>query len=316
MAFLLTSDEIEYALENEILAFNVESLEELQVIDDIARSKNRTARVAVRVNPNIAIESHPYISTATSVDKFGMDWNTVQQVFESIRDFPNLHLVGLHAHLGSQITSVEPYADLVRFMSDAISDLRAHGGEFNYLNIGGGIGVRYHDVLEPPNEQTDDRSIDEIFGEIRDDLARLKCKIIMEPGRALVAEAGALVTKVLYRKVSHSTPFLIVDAGMNDLIRPSLYAAYHEILPLKETGSELEQVDVVGPVCESGDFLAKARTLPKLKRGDRLAVMTAGAYGFTLSSNYNARPRPAEVLVDGGRYRIIRERGKIENLWA
>ncbi|MCG8604117.1 diaminopimelate decarboxylase, partial [bacterium] len=305
-----------YAIEQDILAFHVESWQELGVIDDIARLKKRVAEVALRVNPNIAIEGHPYISTATAIDKFGMDWDTVQQAFENMRDFPNLRLVGLHAHLGSQITSVEPYAKLVRFMSGAITDLRAQGAELDYLNIGGGIGVSYRHVLEPPSPQCGDLSVDGILLPLRDDLAQLECKITIEPGRVLVAEAGVLVTQVLYRKVSHGKPFVIVDAGMNDLVRPTLYDAYHEILPLEETTSEREQVDVVGPLCESGDFLAKGRTLPKLQRGDYLAVMTVGAYGFTLSSNYNARLRPAEVLVDGGDYRVIREPGKIENLWA
>jgi diaminopimelate decarboxylase len=307
-------DEIRYALQQKILSFNVESLEELRVINEIAKLLKTRAPVAIRLNPDIDIQGHPHISTGKSADKFGIDIAAARELFRTFRSFSNIELIGLHCHVGSQITDSAPYRQVVKILDNLTSELRALGNQLSYVDLGGGLGVRHEDVFR--GLSAGDLDISQLIDELRPGLQKMTCKIIFEPGRALVAEAGVLVTKILYQKETHGKRFVIVDAAMNDLIRPSLYGAYHEIVPVQRGAGQPTQVDVVGPVCESGDFLGRDRCLPELKRGDLLAVMTAGAYGFTLSSNYNARPRPAEVLVDGANLRVIRERGKIENLWS
>jgi len=309
-------DEIRYALQQGILSFNVESLEELRIINEIARSLQKKAPVAIRLNPNIEIKSHPYISTGKAADKFGIDLAAARELFRTFTNFSNVELTGLHCHIGSQITDAEPYRQVVKVLGDVASDRRALGHQLSYVDMGGGLSVRYENVFQDSNAAQTDLDIKRLIDELRPDLRKMKCKIIFEPGRALVAEAGVLVTKVLYQKETQGKRFVIVDAAMNDLIRPSLYGAYHEIVAVQQSGGNPIKVDVVGPICESGDFLGCDRWLPELKRGDLLAVMTAGAYGFSLSSNYNARPRPAELLVDGANVRVIRDRGKIENLWS
>ncbi len=313
-------DEIIYALEQNILTLNVESFEELQVVNAIANSRQRVAPVAIRLNPDIDIKGHPYISTGKAVDKFGIDIETAKQIFKKINDFPNIKLTGLHCHIGSQITHIEPYRQVVKFLKRIVQNVKALGHEIKYVDIGGGMGVRYKNVFQD-NLKTEDSdpedvlSVENFAKNLLIDLRDMGCKIIIEPGRALVAEAGILVTKVLYRKESKGKQFVVVDAGMNDLIRPSHYGAYHEIVPVTKSADKMQQVvDVVGPICETGDFLARDRMLPVGRRGELLAVMTVGAYGFTLSSNYNARPKPAEVLVNGSHFSTIREIEKIENL--
>lgn len=309
-------DEIKYALEKEILSFNVESIQELRVINQIAESSGKTARVGLRLNPNIDIQGHPYISTGKAADKFGIDLETARRIFATIGEYPNVNLVGLHVHVGSQVKTEKPYIEVVQLLKSILVELRASGNEPGYVDIGGGLGVDYENVVvgNSHDETAVEANLDGWIETIRADLLDFGCKVIFEPGRALVAEAGILVTRVLYRKVSQGKSFLVVDAGMNDLIRPSLYQAYHVILPVKATNAGSVPTDVVGPICESGDFFAHDRMLPKLERGDLAAIMTAGAYGFTLASNYNARPKPAEVLIDGANYRIIRPRQKIEEL--
>lgn len=307
-----TDAEIKYALEENIYSFHVESVQELQVINEIAQSMDIVARVGIRVNPNIDIHGHPYISTGRSQDKFGIELQEVEQIFSKIDHFQNIRLIGLHFHNGSQITEITPYRKTIEIAKGLQSLLRKSSIKLQYIDIGGGVGVSYENIFQ----NTDHVLSAELIESIRNDLASLQCKILFEPGRSLIAEAGCLVTKVLFNKDTSGKKFLIVDASMTDLIRPSLYQAYHEIVPLKKTRRSEASYDVVGPVCESGDFFARDRQLAQMKRGEYLAIMTGGAYGFSLSSNYNARVRPAEILVDGEEYFVIRDRGKVENLWG
>lgn len=304
-------DEILFALNRDILAFNVESAEELQAINDIADAENKKARIGIRINPDIDIQGHPYIATGKSENKFGISVSEVPQLLQQLSGLANVELVGLHCHTGSQIRAVAPYLAAIEALSQLKNRVEREGSTLRYIDIGGGLGVDYEAPFDEPS-----LTATELFSEIHADLAALDCRIIFEPGRSLIANAGVLLTQVLYGKQTRGKRFVVVDAGMTELIRPSLYNAYHEIVPLKKApGPAKVKVDVVGPICESGDFLAKDRTMPEVSRGDLLAVLTAGAYGFSLSSNYNARPRPAEVLVNGGSYKVIRERGKIEELW-
>lgn len=314
-------DEIRYALERGILAFNMESIQELSVINIIAKSLQKKAPISLRINPNIDIHGHPYISTGKLADKFGIEIPKVKQILHKLEEFSNIELIGLHCHIGSQITETKPYLKVTDLLNELAVEMRSIGIHLKFVDIGGGLGVRYKNVFQENQKSTtlDLKSIltpENLVSSLLPNLKQLSCKIIFEPGRVLVAEASVLVTKVLFHKENQGKQFIIVDAGMNDLIRPSLYGAYHEIVPVKQNTNEMLKVDVVGPICESGDFLAKDTWLPEVQRGDLLAVMTTGAYGFSLSSNYNARLRPAEVLVDGEKFQIIRERGKLENLWC
>ena len=304
-------DEILFALNRDILAFNVESAEELQAINDLAGEENKRARIGIRINPDIDIQGHPYIATGKSENKFGISVSDVPQFLQHLSGLANVELVGLHCHTGSQIRAVSPYLAAIKALSQLKNRVEKEGSTLRYIDIGGGLGVNYEAPFDKPS-----LTATELFSEIRADLSALNCRIIFEPGRSLIANVGVLLTQVLYGKQTRGKRFVVVDAGMTELIRPSLYNAYHEIVPLKTAPGQPEvKVDVVGPICESGDFLAKDRIMPEVSRGDLLAVLTVGAYGFSLSSNYNARPRPAEVLVNGGRYQVIRERGKIEELW-
>jgi len=315
-------DEIRYALERGILAFNMESIQELSVINEIAKSLQKKAPISLRINPNIDIHGHPYISTGKLADKFGIEIPKVKQILYKLEEFSNIELMGLHCHIGSQITETKPYLKVAHLLNELVGEIHSIGIHLKHVDIGGGLGVRYENVFQENQKSTtmDSERIltpENLVSSLLPNLKQMSCKIIFEPGRVLVAEAGVLVTKVLFRKENQGKQFIIVDAGMNDLIRPSLYGAYHEIVPVKKNTNEmLEEVDVVGPICESGDFLAKDTWLPEVQRGDLLVVMTTGAYGFSLSSNYNARLRPVEVLVNGDKFQIIRERGKLENLWS
>ncbi|MFQ5604330.1 MAG: diaminopimelate decarboxylase [bacterium] len=313
-------EEIRQALEYDVLALNVESEEELRVVDLLARDLGKTAPVALRLNPDIDIEGHPYISTGKAVNKFGIDMPTANRVFQEIKKYANIKLVGLHCHIGSQITRVEPYIQIVKFLSSFVKELREMDLELSCVDMGGGVGVPYQNALASATNEAarvagEQLTIEKLMDEIRGDLQALNARIIFEPGRSLIAEAGILVTKVLFRKCSGGKHFVIVDAGMTDLLRPSLYQAYHEIVAVHPKSAQTFEADVVGPICETGDFLAQNRELPQVERGDLLAVMTAGAYGYALTSNYNARPKPAEVLVDESEFQIIRERGKITELY-
>ncbi len=302
-----SKEEIQYALESDILMFNVESPGELQQINEVAGSMGLRAKVALRINPDIDPQTHPYISTGLKKSKFGIGADRALEEFDAAGNLPHIEVVGVHSHIGSQLTQVTPFVDALKKAVALIQTLQAKGVHIQYLNIGGGLGITYSDET-PPHPK-------ELAEAISPLLQSVSCQIIMEPGRSIVGNAGILVTKVLYNKESADKHFVIVDAAMNDLLRPSLYDAHHDIQPvLKKESSAVNTVDVVGPICESGDFLAKDRKMPHSQPGDLLAVMSAGAYGFTMASNYNSRPRVPEVLVKGKDITVIRKRESYEDL--
>ncbi|MEW6543856.1 MAG: diaminopimelate decarboxylase [Nitrospirota bacterium] len=300
-------EEIRYALSTDILMFNVESSAELRAIDEVAAETGKKARIALRINPDIDPKTHPYISTGLKKSKFGISAERALDEYKLASSLKHVEVVGVHKHIGSQLTDVTPFVDALKKVLALVEKLQAHGAHIRYINIGGGLGITYSDEAPPRPQQL----AEAISPLVRD----LKCVLIMEPGRVIVGNAGVLVTRVLYTKEGEAKKFVIVDAAMNDLIRPSLYGAYHEIKPVREAPhAKKATVDVVGPVCESGDFLAKDRAMSEAKPGDLLAVMSAGAYGFVMSSNYNSRPRVPEVLVKGGEIHVIRAREDYEDL--
>jgi diaminopimelate decarboxylase len=302
------SDEIRDALEADILMFNVESPAELQAIQEVARSVGKKARVALRINPDIDPKTHPYISTGLKKSKFGIAADRAMQEFALAASLSHIEVVGVHAHIGSQLTEITPFIEALKKVVGLIEMLKARGIGIRYLNIGGGLGITYSDEKPPlPHDLSN-----AILPLVRD----LGLTLVMEPGRVIVGNAGILVTKALYLKEGETKSFIIVDAAMNDLIRPSLYGAYHDIRPLDESAGHRakHQVDVVGPVCESGDFLAKDRMLPAVKPGELMAVMSAGAYGFVMASNYNSRPRVPEALIKGDEIHVIRARETYDDL--
>ena len=263
------------------------------------------------------IHGHPYISTGKSINKFGIDINIALKVFLKAEQMNGINIVGVHCHIGSQILNLEYYVATAKKLFDFVGQLNKSGINIQHVDIGGGLGVHYPDIIPEYSDQPGKKvpSPAELAEKVISVLKPLNCEILFEPGRSIIGETGALITKVIYAKKSRDKNFIVVDAGMNDLIRPSLYNAYHQIVPLRKIMGELEKSDVVGPICETGDFLAKDRSLPKVQRGDYLAVMTAGAYGYSLSSNYNSRPRPIEVWVDEEKDEVIREREKVED-WS
>ncbi len=300
-------DEIEYALKIDILMFNVESGEELLALDRAAKEMHAKARIALRVNPNIDPKTHAYISTGLKENKFGIPIEQALEHYQTAKNLSHVEVVGIHQHIGSQIIEIQPFVDAIEKLVCFVKDLRSAGMSIQYINIGGGLGITYKDETPPLPK--------ELAKAIQPLLKDCGCTLVLEPGRAIVGNAGILVTSVLYHKESGEKRFLIVDAGMNDLIRPSLYEAYHEIKPVIEPASSHKAIfDVVGPICESGDFLAKDRKMPEVKHGDLLAVMGAGAYGFSMSSNYNSRLRVAEVVVKGNEYFVVRERETYNDL--
>ncbi len=303
-----TREEIREALKADILCLNVESAAELAAIDEAARAEGIRARVALRVNPDIDPQTHPYIATGLRTSKFGIAYDEALGVYRRAARLAGVEVVGVHMHIGSQLLKVSPIADALERVAALIQALKEEGIAIRYLDVGGGLGIRYKNEV-PPGQ-------DEYVKALRRTLEALGATVLLEPGRSLVGPAGALLTRVLYRKRTGGKQFLVVDAAMNDLLRPSLYNAYHEVRSVRETGGPRETVDVVGPVCESGDFLAKERELPVLPEGALLALMSAGAYGFAMASNYNARPRPAEVLVSGERAALVRRRESYEDLIA
>lgn len=312
-------DEILAGLQAGIRGFNVESDAELAVMNDIARQQNCVAPVALRINPNIDIHGHPYISTGRQADKFGIELPRAQTLLAEIKNIPHVRLAGLHMHIGSQIVETASFEAVGKAMAELAAQALSQGHRLDYLDLGGGLGVIYENALRlaPNTEPSAGLALSpaEVARLLTAWLKDFDGEILFEPGRALVAASGALITRVLYTKESQGKKFVIVDAGMSDLIRPSLYQAHHQIAPVNLMPGKRQTCDVVGPICESGDFLGKERTLPLMRRGDLLAVMTAGAYGFSLSSNYNARPRPAEVIVDGDEMRLSRARQKLETIW-
>jgi diaminopimelate decarboxylase len=302
-----TSGEIDAALAAGIFGFNCESEPELALVDALAHRRGIHARVALRVNPDVAADTHAHIATGSLGHKFGVDIGQAEAVYERAREHGNLLLEGVSCHIGSQLFDFDPMMQAADRVLDLIARLRAKGFAIHHVDLGGGLGVAYRaDEPAPP--------IGEFTAALRDKVSGLGLHLYLEPGRSIVGNAGVLLTRVLYRKKSGDKEFVVVDAAMNDLIRPALYDAHHEILPLRATPGCGLRADVVGPVCESGDFLAQDRQMPEVFPGDLLAVCTTGAYGFAQASNYNARPRPAEVMIENGSWRVIRARETFDDL--
>ncbi len=302
-----TAPEIDAALKAGIYVFNCESEPELALIDALANRYGVQARVAMRVNPDVDAATHAYISTGRLAHKFGIDISDAEAVYERALQYENLLIEGVSCHIGSQLMKTEPVMEAVDRVLALIDRLRAKGFDIRHADLGGGLGVAYK-----PEDSTP--VIASFIGEMRGRLKDRGLHAMIEPGRSIVGAAGVLLTRVLNLKTTGDKNFVIVDAAMNDLIRPALYSAYHEMLPLRETGGPKKKADVVGPVCETGDFLAKDRELPPVMPGDMIAICTAGAYGFVQSSNYNSRPRAVEILVEENTWRVIRERETYEDL--
>jgi len=302
-----TADEMRQALEAGILCFNVESESEMERLNKIAGQMGKRAPVSLRVNPDVDPKTHPYISTGLKGNKFGIAYTDAVRLYCKARDLPHLIVTGIDCHIGSQITEVTPFADALDKILLLIDALEKEGIAIHHLDLGGGLGICYSDETPPP--------VADYAETLLEKLADRKFRILLEPGRALVGNAGLLLTKVEYLKHGETKNFALVDAAMNDLMRPALYDAYHAILPVKENAGVAQRYEIVGPVCESGDFLGHDRHL-RLAEGDLLAVMSAGAYGMSMSSNYNTRPRAAEVMVQKNNTHLIREREKIPQLFA
>ncbi len=300
-----SAGEIRYALESGILMLNVESEQELAAVQAVAAEMDTKAPVSFRVNPNVDPKTHAYISTGLAKNKFGIPIEDAFRVYQDAQEMANIEVIGVSCHIGSQLTQVSPFVESLSKVKTFVNTLKDGGINIKYLDLGGGLGIQYNDE-EPPHPE-------EYGKAIKDELAGLDCTLILEPGRVIVGNAGVLVTKVLYTKEGMKK-FIIVDAGMNDLARPSLYDAYHGIQAVERPARESIVADVVGPICETGDFLAREQEVPKSEAGDLLAVMSAGAYGFTMSSNYNSRPRVAEVLAHGDGFHVIRARENYETL--
>ena len=305
-----TREEMRAALKANILLFNVESESELSALAECAAQLRKTAAIALRVNPDVPAETHPYISTGLHQHKFGIPISEALRLYSEAAQSRNLKVAGVSVHIGSQITDVRPFAAAMERVADFVRSLRARGHDIKYVDAGGGLGIDYeHESdCEPADQAAEYAS--SLLGALRG----LDVHLLLEPGRWIVGPAGALITRVLYRKMNDGKRFLIVDAAMNDLLRPALYSAYHKIVAVQKKGGQVEKVDVVGPVCETGDFLARDRELPVVQEGDLLAIMDTGAYGVVLASNYNTRPRPAELLVDGKTVKVIRRRETMADL--
>ncbi len=301
-----TADEIAYALEQNIRCFNVESIAELERINQVAGDLGKVAPVSIRVNPDVDAETHPYISTGLKENKFGIDINLAPAVYQQAAAMPNLDVIGVDCHIGSQLTKVTPFVDALQRVLLLIDELVANGIEIHHLDIGGGLGIQYKDE-NPPTPA-------EYAAAMQDLLKDRQLQILMEPGRAIAGNAGILLPKVEYIKASDDKRFAIVDAAMHELLRPALYQSWMAIEAVKPRDAESFSYDIVGPVCETGDFLGKDRQLA-IESGDLLAVRSAGAYGFTMSSNYNSRPRAAEIMVDGEQAFVVRERETIDSLY-
>ncbi|MDQ3923808.1 MAG: diaminopimelate decarboxylase [Actinomycetota bacterium] len=300
-----TEDELMAGLGERILLFNVESASELEHFEHLAARHGKRARVSLRVNPDVDPDTHAHVATGQGGSKFGIPVDEALTLAERVEEYRYVDLLGVHQHIGSQITKLAPYVEAVEKSAGLVSELKRRDFDIKYFNIGGGLGIRYKGEEVP--------SPKELVDAIRPTLEATGTNILCEMGRYIAGNAGALLTRVIYRKQSSGKNFLVADAGMNDLLRPSLYDAYHEVRPVRD-GAAAIPADLVGPVCESGDYLAKDRNLPDAAEGDLLALMGAGAYGFSMASNYNSRPRPAEVLVRGDRWATVREREYLADL--
>jgi len=301
-----TRAEIAYALDFGILMFNVESPQELDLINRVAGEMGKKARIALRVNPDVDPKTHPYISTGLKENKFGIRIEDAMAEYKRAAEMTHIDVAGVDCHIGSQLTETGPFVDAVAKVTDFVRALMAEGMDIRYLDIGGGLGITY-DRETPPSPA-------EYANAILRGIGDLPCTLILEPGRVIVGNAGLLVTRVLYTKKNRDKNFIIIDAGMNDMVRPSLYGAYQGVLPVQRRERPLITADIVGPICETGDFIAKDRRMPDFVQDDYIAVESAGAYGFTMSSNYNSRPRIAEVLVNGADWFVVRERETYEDL--
>ena len=306
-----TEEELRYGLVSGILMFNVESEQELEKLQQVAREQELVAPVSFRINPDVDPKTHAYISTGLAKNKFGIPIEQAEKVYLRARDMSHIKIMGVSCHIGSQLTEISPFTEALHKVKLFVKRLEALDISIDYLDLGGGLGVRYQDE-KPPHPQEYARAL-------KKEMTGLDCTLILEPGRVIVSNAGILVSKVLYTKKTETKNFIIVDAAMNDLARPSLYGAHHDILPVfrasgKKTAGSLQIADVVGPICETSDFLARDRELPLFEQEDLLAFMTSGAYGFTMSSNYNSRPRAAEVLVKDDQFHVIRARENYETL--
>jgi diaminopimelate decarboxylase len=304
-------DEIEYALNSGILMFNVESEPELVALNEIAAGVGKKAPISLRINPDVDPQTHPYISTGMKKAKFGIDITKSIDMYKRAAALKNVVVVGVDCHIGSQLTSVSPFVDALAKVREyldrvLVGELKKEGAQIHYLDLGGGLGINYHDETPPLPEEYAKAIIQGLEG--------LDITLILEPGRVIVGNAGILLTEVQYVKETDAKKFVIIDGGMNDLIRPALYGSYQAIQPVVESRAERIVADVVGPICESGDFFAKDREIHRPQRGDLLAVMSVGAYGFTMASNYNSHPKPPEVLADGDRYYVVRKRESFDDL--
>ncbi|RLD12153.1 MAG: diaminopimelate decarboxylase [Chlamydiae bacterium] len=301
-----TIEEIKYAIEQNILFFNIESEVELKRINDIAGEMNKKTRFCVRVNPNVDPKTHKYITTGKSENKFGLDFEAAKSLYNHAKNYKNVEAVGVQMHIGSQITTTEPFVAAIKKLLKLVEKLRAQGIDVKYVDIGGGLGIVYKNETPPTAEQFAIAVVPE--------LKKFNAKIIFEPGRFLVGNGGILVAEVQYVKKTPTKEFVILNAGMNDLLRPSLYDAYHDIIPVNAS-DKLKKVDVVGPICESSDFFGRERKLPEeIKSGDFIALKSCGAYGFVMASNYNTRPRGAEIIIDGNSAIVARKRETLEQL--
>jgi diaminopimelate decarboxylase len=304
-------EEIEYALNCGILMFNVESEHEMVALNEIAGGVGKKAPISLRINPDVDPQTHPYISTGMKKAKFGVDIARSVESYKKAASLPHLEVVGVDCHIGSQLTSISPFVDALARVREyldrvLVGSLKKEGAQIRYLDLGGGLGISYKDEMPPHPEEYANAIIGGLEG--------LNVTLILEPGRVIVGNAGILITEVQYLKETDEKKFVIVDGGMNDLIRPALYGSYQRIQPVVDGNGEKIVADVVGPICESGDFFAKDREISRPQRGDLLAVMSAGAYGFTMASNYNSHPKPPEVLVDGDHYYVIRARESLDDL--
>ncbi|HKW25465.1 MAG TPA: diaminopimelate decarboxylase [Terriglobales bacterium] len=307
-----TAAEMDAALKAGILLFNIESESELELLAERAERRRITARVALRVNPDVSAETHPYISTGLHRHKFGVPIHDAPRLYARAADSLFLEVAGVSVHIGSQITNLAPFSAAMERVADLVRGLREDGHTIRYVDAGGGLGIAYTQLGLPEFADFAVRYAEAVTAPLRG----MKLHLLLEPGRSIIGPAGALLTRVLYHKSNNSKKFVVVDAAMNDLVRPALYDAYHEIVPVVRdpAAGEHELFDVVGPICETGDFFARGREMPPVKDGDLLAILDVGAYGMVLASNYNTRPRPAEVLVDGSKAHLIRRREKLSDL--
>ncbi|MFC1485179.1 diaminopimelate decarboxylase [bacterium] len=304
-----TKAEIDYAINSEILMFNVESTAELNVINERAMKLNKKVAISIRINPDVDPKTHPYISTGLAEHKFGIDIKEAEKVYKYARNLEAIKPIGVHMHLGSQLLDILPYHEAFEKIFSLYMRLKKIDITLKYLNIGGGLGISYD-----PEKHKAPTPYDLVEGSIKDNIKKENLTLILEPGRSIMGNAGIMITQVLYNKKTKNKNFVIVDAGMNDLARPSLYNAYHEIAPLKKESAEKKIADIVGPICESTDFLAKEREIESVNEGNYLVVKTAGAYCFSMSSNYNSRLKPAEVMIKDGKAVLIRKRDIFEDL--